>query len=103
MESAHRHHLRAESLGAFGGVVQSGGRVVGAVVADNQSRRLTAVASRGETQLSVHGPTLDDEHRAVGLVEQRVRRASECGPAKSPTTARPDRDLVRIQLPTRAR
>ena len=98
MEGAHRHHVPAALRGTPSGVVERGGRVVGAVVADDDGRRLMAVARRGEAQLALHGAAGNHEHRAVGLVQQRVRGASERGFAKSPEPARPDRDLVRIQL-----
>jgi hypothetical protein len=65
--------VAARGLGAPHRVVERGARVVGAVVADHERWRLVASGGgRGETQLPLDGAACDDQHRAIGLVQQSM-------------------------------
>ena len=98
VEGAHCDDLAPARRGASRRVLQRDGRVLGAVVPDDESRRLTRLGSRVEATLALHGPAGNAEHGAVRLVQQRVRSAAERGAPEAPEAARPQNDLVRLEL-----
>ena len=84
-------------MGPPEGIVESGARSGRAVVADHLRGHVGGPCGR-TPNLPLGGSAVHNDHRPVGLVQQRAGHAAEQGPsrAKAPRT---DHDLVRAGLP----